>query len=79
MTSSEDLTAVVGRLAARDGLSQRSLARKMGRSQNWLGKKMRGESDWKLSDLAELATAFGLAVPELVAMMVAEPPRAPQG
>ena len=60
MTLGTDVCAVIKKEMARQGLSLRETAKKMGRSHHWLGTKLRGTSPISTDDIEEIAKVFEL-------------------
>lgn len=49
-------------LAAERGMTQEDVAVFLGRSRNYVGKRYRGQLDFPSSELAQLASHFGVSV-----------------
>lgn len=57
--------------AARQNISRRQLAERMGRSHNWVSRKFNGTTPITVDDLQELADALNVPVVSLVVDVVA--------
>lgn len=67
------LNETIRLLLTRTGRRHSDLAEMLGVRQPSVSARLRGESHWKLDDAAEVATWFGLTLPELLAGYAAIP------